>query len=368
MSASSATATATATATAAPTARILSIAGDPASVGLSAHVLAVLEQRTGQPVSALFHLIVGEGAGAALGLLLGLGLDHHRPMKARDIGGLLTRGLHRPRRRWLGLGSWAAPSLTSPKSPLAQADLSAAVTDLAVPVFDMAHGQPFLFRSWKAQGLYPQAGEGRGRYDFRGHDILRAALCHPGQGAAAIRARSRLNFAVAGSGTLARDPVSLASLLARQLYQRAGDVLVVSLNFTAHVPALDRSRRSASRRAAASSAPAALDWAHAGQAALSQLTARGMAERLIALRVPALPANRHNLRSGGEAGFDAALQALLDEEETNGFRGLCREFTAQPAVGHTVLRTPMPLLPASSGDRRRSLRAVGQRKIGYYNT
>ena len=51
---------------AAPPARILSISGDPATVALSARVLAVLEQRTGQPVSALFHLIVGEGAGAAL--------------------------------------------------------------------------------------------------------------------------------------------------------------------------------------------------------------------------------------------------------------------------------------------------------------
>ena len=67
---------------AAPPARILSISGDPATVALSARVLAVLEERTGQPVSALFHLIVGEGAGAALALLLGLA-HWHRTSSSR---------------------------------------------------------------------------------------------------------------------------------------------------------------------------------------------------------------------------------------------------------------------------------------------
>jgi len=97
---------------AAPPARILSISGDPATVALSARVLAVLEQRTGQPVSALFHLIVGEGAGAALALLLGLpqptsDQESRCPVSAEAAAPLLTDGLRRPRRVPLGsLSGW----------------------------------------------------------------------------------------------------------------------------------------------------------------------------------------------------------------------------------------------------------------------
>ncbi|MBB25987.1 MAG: hypothetical protein CME02_10765, partial [Geminicoccus sp.] len=211
----------------APPARILSISGDPATVALSARVLAVLEERTGQPVSALFHLIVGEGTGAALALLLELAHSAQdqqppHPVTAEAAVPLLAEGLRRRHHSWLGLGlgrdlgrglgEASEPALTTPTSPLAQADLSAAVTDIAVLVFDTAQARPLLFRSWKAQGLYLRAGEGRGRHDFRGHnfrghDILRAALCHPASGPAAVQARSRMGFEVAGGGALARDPV-----------------------------------------------------------------------------------------------------------------------------------------------------------------
>ena len=350
----------------APPARILSISGDPATVALSARVLAVLEERTGQPVSALFHLIVGEGAGAALALLLGLGHSAQgqqppRPASAEAAMPLLAEGLRRPRRAPLGfsfgLGEAAEPSLTTPTSPLAQVDLSAAVTDLAVPVFDTAQARPFLFRSWKAQGLYPRAGEGRGRYDFRGHDILRAALRHPASGPAAVQARSRLGFEVAGGGALARDPVSLASLLGRQLYQRAGSLLILSLNFVAHAPA------PASTRAQPYRADNAAFWDWQGQSALNQLTARGMAERLITLELPRQPANRYSQQGGDQAALDAALQAVLQAEESSGFRGLCHEFAARSAVGHTALRTPMPLLPVPNGDLSRPAGALGRARI-----
>ena len=352
---------------AAPPARILSISGDPATVALSARVLAVLEQRTGQPVSALFHLIVGEGAGAALALLLGLAQptpDQRppRPVSAEAAAPLLADGLHRPRRAPLGfsfgLGEAAEPSLTAATSPLALAELSAAVTDLAVPVFDTAQARPFLFRSWKAQGLYPRAGEARGRNDFRGHDILRAALRHPATGPAAVQARSRLGFEVAGGGALARDPVSLASLLGRQLYQRAGSLLILSLNFAAPAPTRARPDRAQSFRAD----NAAL-WDRQGQSALNQLTARGMAERLITLELPPQPGTRYSQRGGGEAALDAALQAVLKAEEANGFRNLCQEFARRSAVGHTALRTPMWLPTAPSDPLSRPASASGQARI-----
>ena len=78
---------------AAPPARILSISGDPATVALSARVLAVLEQRTGQPVSALFHLIVGEGAGAALAL--GREGGHSKRRVVHSDGDATGKGLTR---------------------------------------------------------------------------------------------------------------------------------------------------------------------------------------------------------------------------------------------------------------------------------
>lgn len=357
---------------AAPPARILSISGDPATVALSARVLAVLEERTGQPVNALFHLIVGEGAGAALALLLGLAHSAQdqqppRPASAEAAVPMLAAGLRRRRHGWLGLGlglGWdlgrglgeaSEPALTTPTSPLAQVDLSAAVTDIAVPVFDTAQARPFLFRSWKAQGLYPRAGEGRGRHDFRGHDILRAALRHPAGGPAAVQARSRLGFEVAGGGALARDPVSLASLLGRQLYQRAGSLLILSLNFAAPAPASTRARPYRADNAAV--------WDRQGQSALNQLTARGMAERLITLELPRQPANRYSQQGGDEAALDAALQAVLSAEESSGFRGLCHEFAARSAVGHTALRTPMRLLPVPNGDLSRPAGALGRARI-----
>ena len=351
---------------AAPPARILSISGDPATVALSARVLAVLEQRTGQPVSALFHLIVGEGAGAALALLLGLAQPKpdqkpRRPVSAEAAAPLLAAGLRRPPRAplgfRLGLSKAVELSLTAATSPLAQVDLSAAVTDLAVPVFDTAQARPFLFRSWKAHGLYPRASEGRGRHDFRGHDILRAALRHPASGPAAVQARSRMGFEVAGGGALARDPVSLASLLGRQLYQRAGSLLILSLNFAvpAPVPASTRARPNRADNAAL--------WERRGQSALNQLTARGMAERLITLELPRQPANRYSQRGWDDAALDATLQAVLQAEESHGFRDLCHEFARRSAVGHTSLRTPMPLLAAPNGDRSRPAVAPGQARI-----
>ena len=68
-------------------ARVLSISGDGVRTAVAAHVLAELEHRTGQPVHKLFHLIVGEGAGAVLAMLMAL----------RSVGG--------PRKGWCRTGA-----------------------------------------------------------------------------------------------------------------------------------------------------------------------------------------------------------------------------------------------------------------------
>ncbi|MBB25349.1 MAG: hypothetical protein CME02_07490, partial [Geminicoccus sp.] len=162
----------------------------------------------------------------------------------------------------------------------------------------------------------------------------------------------------AGGGALARDPVSLAGLLGRQLYQRAGSLLILSLNFAAPAATPVPAPTSATTGARPYPADNAAVWERQGHSALNQLTARGMAERLITLELPAQPANRYSQRRGGEAGLDAALQAVLSAEESSGFRGLCHEFVARSAVGHTALRTPMRLLPVPNGDLSRPTSAL----------
>ena len=166
-------------------ARVLSISGDGARTAVAAHVLAELERRTGQPVHKLFHMIVGEGAGAVSG---------HAPdgPAQRGRAGLcrwgaeaaaiaIEEGLPAFRSaqtgRWCdtdgGTRVWAARrkdqarcgtilSLTGEDGLLGGADLSSALTDLAVPVFDTANVRPFLFRSWKAAGDVPARWRGIG--------------------------------------------------------------------------------------------------------------------------------------------------------------------------------------------------------------
>jgi len=84
-----------------------------------------------------------------------------------------------------------------------------------------------------------------------------------------------------------------------------------------------------------------------------------MAERLITLELPRQPANRYSQRSGDKAALDAVLQA----EESHGFRGLCEEFARRSAVGHTTLRTPMWLPTAPSDALGRPASASGQSRI-----
>ena len=88
-----------------------------------------------------------------------------------------------------------------------------------------------------------------------------------------------------------------------------------------------------------------------------------MAERLITLELPRQPANRYSQRSGDKAALDAALQAVLQAEESHGFRDLCEEFARRSAVGHTALRTPMWLPTAPSDALGRPASASGQSRI-----
>ena len=120
---------------------------------------------------------------------------------------------------------------------------------------------------------------------------------------------------------------------------------------------------SAATRARPYRADNAAVWDRQGHSVLNQLTARGMAQRLITLELPAQPANRYRQRGGSETNLDAALQAVLSTEESCGFRGLCHEFAARPAVGHTALRTPMRLLPVPNGDLGRPAGTLGRARI-----
>ena len=320
-------------------ARVLSISGDGARTAMAAHVLADLERRTGQPLHRLFHLIVGEGAGAVLAMLVSLRSAGGRglPLDAEAAAIAIEEGLpeNRVETSWWSraqarLFANTTPStlmdttLTGPEGILAGADLSSAQTDLAIPVFDVANVRPFLFRSWKAQGLYLADGEGSGRYEFRGHDMAAAALRHPGHGAeaASIRARSRAEFQLSGGGALAPDPVSLAALQARHLYRRAYVIQTVSMVFGGPKTAPD------------------FDWGQAGQRALSQITAKGMAEQVLTLRLPANIEPEPAARSTMQAHMRTLVERFFEQEESNGFSRLVREYSETRALPHAALRTP----------------------------
>ena len=318
-------------------ARVLSISGDGHRTAIAAHVLAALEERTGQPLHKLFHLIVGEGAGAVLAMLVtlrspgtrGLPLDGLAAAIALEEG---LAGRATPATWWTRLQDrvrrgYQAPkeepsSLTEPEGLLGGSDLSSALTDLAVPVYDTGNHRPFLFRSWKAQGLYLRPDEASGRFDFQGHDIASAALRHPGEGAALLRARSKLEFSLVGGGTLAPDPVSLASLQARQLYRRADILQTVSLSF---------GNRPTGK---------AHNWQEAGVRALSQITAKGIAEQVLTLPLPTPEANLSLSTQEAQKATRQSVDAFLEAEEANGFSALVEEYSAIKALPHTALRTP----------------------------
>jgi hypothetical protein len=333
-------------------ARVLSISGDGARTAIAAHVLAELERRTGQPLHKLFHLVVGEGAGALLALLVSLRSTGGRglPLDAEAAAIAIEEGLPaiQPRASWWqraqkGLFSSAPPrrrrpgvshsaSLTGADGLLGGADLSSALTDLAIPVFDIANVRPFLFRSWKAQGLYLRQGEGAGRYEFRGNEIAAAALRHPLSGieSASIRARSRAEFRLSGGGALAPDPVSLAALQARQLYRRANVVQTVSLSFGGQAQ------------------KGSVDWGQAGHRVLSQITAKGIAEQVVTLDLPAGQANSFVAPQALQRQMRLLAQAFLANEEHNGFSALVEEFSNTRPLPHTALRTPQTIQPSAS--------------------
>ena len=330
-------------------ARVLSISGDGARTAIAAHVLAELERRTGQPVHKLFHMIVGEGAGAVLAMLLALrsvggqvlplgaeaaaiAIEESLPAFQPPSSGWSSFGA-----RMMGRAPQSKPLGTSPLTGedglLGGADLSSALTDLAVPVFDTANVRPFLFRSWKAQGMYLRDGEGSGRFEFRGSDIAAAALRHPlnRRENPSIQARSRAEFRLCGGGALAPDPVSLAALQARQLYRRANVIQTISLSFSG------RSQKES------------VDWAEAGHRVLSQITAKGIAEQVLTLSLPVDQSATFVPPHLMQRQMRLLAQGFLEDQETNGFSALVQEYTATRAVPHTALRTPQTVRTAPSG-------------------
>jgi len=329
-------------------ARVLSIAGDGARTAIAAHVLAELERRTGQPVYKLFHLIVGEGAGAVLAMLLSMRSVGGRvlPLDAEAAAIAIEENLPAFRHRetfWSAFRSRVQgragrsdglpqEALTGPDGLLGGADLSSSLTDLAVPVFDTANVRPFLFRSWKAQGLYLREGEGSGRFEFRGSDIAAAALRHPLHRLedSRIQARSRAEFRLSGGGSLAPDPVSLAALQARQLYRRANVIQTVSLSFSG------RSQKGS------------VDWTDAGHRVLSQITAKGIAEQVLTLSLPADKAGAYVAPQMMQRQMRLLAQNFMEEQETNGFSALATEYAENRALPHTALRTPQPVKPVST--------------------
>ena len=148
---------------------------------------------------------------------------------------------------------------------------------------------------------------------------------------ARVQARSRAEFRLSGGGALAPDPVSLAALQARQLYRRANVIQTVSLSFSG------RSQKGS------------VDWTDAGYRVLSQITARGIAEQVLTLSLPADKAGAYVASQMMQRQMRLLAQTFLAEEESNGFSALATEYEGNRPLPHTALRTPQTMKAASKG-------------------
>ena len=136
---------------------------------------------------------------------------------------------------------------------------------------------------------------------------------------------------LSGGGALAPDPVSLAALQARQLYRRANVIQTVSLSFSG------RSQKGS------------VDWTDAGHRVLSQITARGIAEQVLTLSLPADKAGAYVAPQMMQRQMRLLAQTFLAEEESNGFSALATEYEGNRPLPHTALRTPQTMKAAFKG-------------------
>lgn len=226
------------------TARILSLDGGGIRGVIPAVVMDRIEQRTGQPVAELFHMIAGTSTGGilALGLTRPDGTGKSPAMTAAD-----AVALYRDRGReifsrslWKGFSSLGG--LADEKygkkdiekvleDSFGDAWLSEALADVLVTAYDLEARKPHFFKSWKARGEDLAEGESAADRDVMIREAARATSAAPTYFEPAPtpnRSQNRERCLVDG-GVYANNPAQCALASARKIYPKASRYLVVSL-------------------------------------------------------------------------------------------------------------------------------------------
>jgi len=222
-------------------ARILSIDGGGIRGIIPALILQRIEERVGQPISELFHMIAGTSTGGILACSLTAPTVGGRPRSAADIVDLYRlRGKDIFKSSfWHGFGSIGG--MIDEKYPseyieqilqeyLQDTRLSQIQQDLLVTSYHIHIRKPYFFKSWKARGEKLRGTETASERDFLLRHVARATSAAPTYFEPAyVPNVDGTPFPLVDGGVYANNPVVCALSSARILYPKATRFLIVSL-------------------------------------------------------------------------------------------------------------------------------------------
>lgn len=222
-------------------ARVLSIDGGGIRGIIPARILQRIEERTGAPVSDLFHLVAGTSTGG----ILAAGLTAPGQGGGPLLGAEALVALYRDRGEeifersfWHGFGSlggtvdekYEADGLERVLAEtVGDLRLSQARTELLVTAYDIERRAPYFFKSWKARGERLRPGETTAENEFFLRDVARATSAAPTYFEPALLQAGGERFALVDGGVFANNPAMCAIASARRLFPKAGGFLIVSL-------------------------------------------------------------------------------------------------------------------------------------------
>jgi predicted acylesterase/phospholipase RssA len=224
--------------------RILSLDGGGIRAIIPARLLERMEESTGEPAKALFHLIAGTSTGGIVccGLMKGkaaramaqLYADRGGEIFQRSVWGKLTTitGLSKPNYD-------AGPLEAILSQELGDTWLSeVSGAELLIPsyTFEKPGGgaggppAPYLFESSKARGVEIDPSDRPADFDFRLRDVARATSAAPTYfPPALVQNRAGAQFEMIDGGMFANNPAMRALVTAFCLYPEAESFMVVSL-------------------------------------------------------------------------------------------------------------------------------------------
>jgi patatin-like phospholipase/acyl hydrolase len=221
--------------------KILSIDGGGIRGIIPATILAVIERKTGRPVSSLFDLIAGTSTGGMLSLLLTKPAAGRVPAyTAQDAIDLYAKEGPRIFSRSFWHRLFALDNFSEEKYPstgiesvlaeyFGSARLRDALTDVLVTSYEIERSFPFFFKSSVART--------KEDHDFPMKDVARATSAAPTYFEPLKLSAGNTSdyYTLVDGGVFANNPSACALVEARTTYPEANQFLVVSLG-TGNLP------------------------------------------------------------------------------------------------------------------------------------